>query len=568
MLWCGWIALSTAGKLSEAGDQSEIMRAALVRGDIDGTRAALTAYQEAVDGAQGKTSGLTWGMFEHLPWLGDDADGIAAMAQALSDIGRDALPPVTEAAAQVTAETFQPSGHRFPLKQIAALEEPADRSQQALDAAATDLEGIDSTTFVGPVRERFDALRAIVEDARDVLGTTYRAARLMPVLLGDEQPRNYLMVLQNNAEARSSGGLPGSLSMVRAEAGKVRIIEQTDMASLGVSDQPILPLTDEERELFGTILGTVGVDATLTPDFPRAAALIKARWEQVLGQRVDGVVFVDPVAVSYLLAGMGPLPVPGHPPVTAGNVVASVENEIYLQTQDREAQSDYQNAVAKAVFDAFADGTGDAVATIRGLATSVAEGRVRMHLFDDDAQAEVEGTAIAGEFDADPTDRPEVGVYLNDAGPTKMQFYLAYDASLVSRSCLDDQQELAGKVSFRSNAPPTADTLPPSVTGEFFPGARTVPGDQLLVVYLTSPVGGEVVSLTLNGQPVAKPAVKQLAGHEVAVVGVTLEPGQHFTVEYVMSSGPDQTAGARLEVSPGALPGSSNATIRSSCEIR
>ncbi|GAA1519758.1 DUF4012 domain-containing protein [Nocardioides humi] len=566
--WSLWVVLGASRDLKEVDRQARVMRAALIRGDAAGARAALEAYQEAADRADATTHGVTWSVFGAFPLLGDDADGVATVAAVLADLGREGLTPVADAADEVTAESFQPVDHTFPLEKIAALEEPAARSERAFDAASERLAKVDSSGFAGPIASAFDSLEELVDDARSTLQSTYRAARLMPVVLGQGEPRNYLLVLQNNAESRSSGGLPGSLSLIRAQGGEVRITDQVDMAELGATPEPVLPLTDEEEALFGRILGTVGVDATLTPDFPRAADLIRARWQEVRGQRVDGVLFVDPVVVSYLLRAIGEVPVPGYAPVTAANVVARVENEIYALTPGTTEQSDYQEAVAKAVFDVFSDGYGSSAEVIRALVAGVQEGRVRMHFFSDDAQGEIAGTRIAGEFVDRTSGPPVVGVYVNDAGPTKMQYYLRQRAQLYSRRCTDGRQELGTSITFSNATPPRADTLPDTITGEFYPGNRTDPGQQLLVVYVSAPVGGEVVSVSVDGQAAGSPTVTTYAGREVATIGVLLDPGQSQTVDVLLRSGKGQEDDPHLEMSPGATPGSSNATARSACRAR
>lgn len=568
LLWSAWVVFATARDLREVEDQAQIMRAALIRGDAAGARDALAGYQDAADAAAGRTDGPTWWLFEHTPLLGDDAEGVAVVAQVLSGIGREGLPPVAGAAEEVTADSFQPESGVFPVARIEAMAEPAQQSEAAFDDAATRLQRVDPSGFLGPVASRFAVLRELVEDARDTLGSTYRASRLMPALLGDGAPRSYLLVFQNNAESRSSGGLPGSLSLVRARDGEVDIVEQVDMAALGATEAPILPLTEEERLVFGEILGRTGVDATLTPDFPRAAELIRARWEKVMRTRLDGVILVDPVAVSYLLRGTGPVAVPGSAPVTPANVVFKVENEIYVQAGTTTAQSDYQNAVAKAVFDTFADGRGDTVESIRGLVSGVLEGRVRLHLFGEREQAEIAGTRIAGEFVDRAGDPPEVGIYVNDGGPTKMQYYLRRDASLASRSCVGDRQELSGSVTFVNDTPPSPELLPDTITGEFFPGNRTDPGQQILVVYLTTPVGGSLEELSINGQRVVRPVVQDYAGRRIVTLGVVLDPEQTQTVDFVMQSAQGQTGDPRLEVSAGASPGSPNGEVPSSCRVR
>lgn len=569
ILWVVWVVWATNKDLAQVRDSATIMRAALVRADADGAREAMADYREAAASARDHTSGPTWAVLEVLPVLGDDAAGVATVAQVLDDIGTDGLEPIADAADLVTAETFQPDDGRFPVEQIAAMVEPARQSEQAFDDAAATLEEVDSSDFVGPVRNQFDKLRALVTDARGTLGSTYRAARMIPRMMGTDRPRYYLMVLQNNAELRSGGGLPGALSLVRMEDGRVDIVEQMDMSELAkTSRAPVVTLTEEEERIFGRILNLAAVDATLTPDFRRSAEIIRKRWERGVGGRLDGMFFVDPVAVSYLLRGTGPVAVPGYVPVNAGNVVWAVENEIYRLTDDREIHSDYQQAVAKAVFNAFAAGRGDSAESIRGLVAGVMEGRIRMASFEADNAAEIAGTMIAGEFSDKASTDPGVGIYINDGGPTKMQYYLKYDARVVSRSCVGDRQVISGSIDFHSDTPPDARSLPASITGEGYRFQRVEPGDQLLIVYVTSPVDGDVTELSIDGQRVAQPVVERLAGRGLVRLGLDFEPQERHTVEFVMTSGPGQTGEVDLSVTPGAFAGSSNGSVPSSCTVR
>ena len=64
--------------------------------------------------------------------------------------------------------------------------------------------------------------------------------------------------------------------------------------SFGETAEPVLPLTAAERLVYGDELGTYFLDANFTPDFPRASALWRARWEQVYPEQVDGVVVDRP----------------------------------------------------------------------------------------------------------------------------------------------------------------------------------------------------------------------------------------------------------------------------------
>ena len=71
----------------------------------------------------------------------------------------------------------------------------------------------------------------------------------------------------------------------------------------------MLPLTAEEDQVFTDRLGRYVQDALLTPDFPRAAQLLAARWTQDTGQQIDGVIATDVVAA----ADVGKIGAVAHP---------------------------------------------------------------------------------------------------------------------------------------------------------------------------------------------------------------------------------------------------------------
>lgn len=565
VLWCGLTAWMTAQDLEEVDARARLLRTEIVDGDAAGAARALEDYQEAAESAEARTDGPTWWLVGQLPVVGDDAAAVGTVSAVLADLGRDGLPPLVDAAEQVAARAFNPTDHRFPLGAIASTTEPARQSERAFADAAAALRDVDSTGFVAPVRSRFDDLRTQVLTARSSLDSAYRAAELMPELLGGNRPRRYLLVLQNNAELRSLGGLTGSVSLIEADAGRVDIVAQHGTSEFGYVERPVLPLTRDERDLFGDRLGQWFMNASLTPDAPRAAELMAARWEREGGGRVDGVFFVDPVAVSYLLSATGPVDVAGYEPVDERTVVPAVENAIYLETGDREEQEDFQNAVAKAVFDAFAGGDGDPAAVIRNLVRGVAEGRVRMHSFVPEVQRQIAGTEIAGEL---PTGRDdaEVGVYLNDAVESKMSFYLRYDVDAVVRSCTGDVQDVAGTVALTNDVPDGR--LPPAVTG-IWPGSRYYgeidPGQQRIVMYLMAPAGGTIETLQFDGRELGEPVTTMFRRRQVAPVEVLLDPGESRTLQFELRTGHGQTEGVDVFVTPGAASGTESQRLRTAC---
>lgn len=563
--WALWTARGVYADLQTAEQQARVVRAALGEGDVERAERALGQLREASDSAADRTDSLPWAITERVPFLGDDAAALATVSSVLSDVARDGVEPLLASADKVTGDAYAPSGGQFPLERIAALEEPAEQANAAFVEATQRLAEHDPGDLLGPLSTAYLGLRDQVSAGAEALDVAARAARLMPSFLGAEQSRRYLYVFQNNAEARSGGGLPGNVSLVEAKGGAVDIVEQAAGGSFSRRDQPVLPLTAEEEALFGTQLGTFFLDANFTPDLPRAAELWRAHWEERFGGQLDGVFTVDPVTLSYLLDATGPITVQGVE-LNATNVVDVVESLVYLNQPDLALQDEFLNDVAETAFDAFADGAGDPVGLIRGLVRGVDEGRVRLHSFYADDQAVVAGTAIAGELTPSDPSRPQVGVYLNDGTGSKMSYYLKHRVEVAALSCQRDRQRLSGQLVLTSTAPPDAASLPDSVTGyDVVKRAEIERGQQAVVVQVMAPASSTVSGVQLDGEPLPDPVLVDFAGRPTLPLTVLLGPGERAELTWQMSTAAGQAGDADLEVTPGRLPTTSNATIPTAC---
>ena len=87
-------------------------------------------------------------------------------------------------------------------------------------------------------------------------------------MLGADGPRTYLMLFQNNAELRATGGIPGSFATITARNGKISLGRQGDAGTIGRFDAPPIPLTPDERALFGLNLGPLSPGRQLHPGLP------------------------------------------------------------------------------------------------------------------------------------------------------------------------------------------------------------------------------------------------------------------------------------------------------------
>ena len=129
-------------------------------------------------------------------------------------------------------------------------------------------------------------------------------------MLGSEGVRNYLVVFQNPAEARATGGIFGSYAILTADKGKFTIDNQAS-ASRTLDD--LRPAARDQlptrRRSTASLIGQRPQDVNFTPDFPTAAQRFIQMYQlKNPGQDVDGVLAIDPVALSYMLEGLARCP--------------------------------------------------------------------------------------------------------------------------------------------------------------------------------------------------------------------------------------------------------------------
>jgi hypothetical protein len=385
--------------------------------------------------------------------------------------------------------------------------------------------------------------------------------QVMPGMLGRSGLRSHLLVFQNNAEVRSTGGLPGAFAVLKAQDGRLELTDQKSAVEIGVLEEPVLPLSDAELAIYGEQLGIYTQDANFTPDFPRTAELLKARWQLEYRQSLDGVIAVDPVALSYILDAVGPVSVDGVE-LNADNVVDELLNRVYLRL-DAAGQDAFFQRATRAIFERATGGGGDPQAILRALARSGSEHRVYVHSFDRSEQEAIEDSQVTGELVTEPTTGPQVGVYLNDTTGSKMSYYLRVTTRVDSTSCANDIQVLDGRARMTSVAPPDAATLPADITGGGSTGLE--PGSQLVAVRLYAPVGGAIERVTLNGDVLDDVETVVHDNRPVISTFVFLGPQETVDLAWRMRGGAGQTGDVTVTATPTIQPGEASSVAKSSC---
>jgi hypothetical protein len=560
VVYTGWQTSRVHGELTQAEDAAQRLRASIGSGDKAERSSALGDLRLAAAAAHDHSDGPWWSLLSHLPLVGDDVTGIRALSSSLDAVATEGIQPLADAVDGLDGIS---TDGKVDLQTVASLQDPVERSAEAFRAADADVSTLDSSGYAGFLKMRFDDYVDDIARLERGVRMAANATAVLPDVLGAAGPRNYLLVFQNNAEIRATGGLPGAWALVHAEDGRLTIEQQgTGSGDFPRLDEPVIALTPEEDAVYSDLMGTFFLDANFTPDYPRAAELWRARWERDYAPTtVDGVLSLDPVSLSYLLRGTGPVEV-GDVTLTADNAIQELLNEPYL-TLDNTAQDAFFATAAKNIFDAL---TGDAVTpveVVKALAQAAQEGRFLMASYDDAVEPALADSPVQGALAADDGTDPHVQIGLVDATGSKMSYYMRYRARVSSQSCADGVQSLLGSMTLdQSISAAAASQLPVSVTG---PGTfGTSRGLQTVVVRIYSPTGGSLGPIRIDGATIDYEP-EPLNGRQVATILTQLDGPDDVVVNWTMTTGAGQTGDGSTGVTPGVTGGSKASSFASSC---
>ena len=438
---------------------------------------------------------MWWDVLSKLPVLGDDVEGLQVLSTTVDDVANEGLAPLADSLDRLDEVS---SDGRVDVDVVRSMQDPVASANEVIGAASREVNGLDSDGFIGPLRTRYERYADILDDAASSLASADTAVRVLPDMVGADGPRDYLLLFQNNAEIRATGGMPGSWAQIHAEDGQLEMTQQGTATDFPHTDEPVLPLTDEEVEIYGEEIGTYFQDPGFAPDFPRAAELWRAHWDGKFPDTpIDGVLALDPVGMSYLLGGTGPVAGRGRHPHRGQPGRGAAQPAVPGAGRRRPRTQLFQDA-ARAIFDAVTGDLASPVDFVDGLSRATREGRFLVGPFDEeDAEILAGSTSSASSAPTRPK-TPYVDIGLNDATGSKMSYYLRSQAEIESSSCMDDRQQLDAALKLgQVITPEAAAKLPESVTGGGNHG--TEPGSQLVVVRLYGPVGGTIENVVIDG---------------------------------------------------------------------
>ena len=195
---------------------------------------------------------------------------------------------------------------------------------------------------------RLSQVRADASAVHDATSAIAPILKTFPGISGQSAPRNYLIAFQNSAEARGTGGILGAYAVMNIDKGKMTFTDYGSNSNLALFEDIPIEMPSDFVKVYNDDPAYFP-NSNMSPHFPYGAKIWLALWERQFGERFDGVVTFDPIALSYLLQATGPVIANGEE-INSNNVVKVTLSDVYQKYQyDNEARKRFLVNIIQAV---------------------------------------------------------------------------------------------------------------------------------------------------------------------------------------------------------------------------
>jgi hypothetical protein len=349
---------------------------------------------------------------------------------------------------------------------------------------------------------------------------------IAPSILASPKPLKYLVAIQNSAEARGTGGILGAYAIVEFYKGSIKVVKTGSNEPLyGTSLKKIpVKVPDEFLRLYGHNPAIIQ-NSNLSPHFPYGAKIWLGLWKKEFGEDLDGVIAVDPTALSYVLRSTGPITLADGEQLTSENVVAETLKVAYKRYEnDNKARKQHLVDIMDAVVARLNSGGYSKIKMAQALRDGITANRILIYSANQEVQAKLSKVRLGGFMSTEPNNEFRAAIQNIDAG--KLDYYLDRSVVIEGQSC-ERVRETQVKVRV-TNTLKNAEGLSAYVLTRADKGkpASLVPGSHRFKVFIYGPVSAKLVSVSRENRIADLGGASTERKRPIYVVDVDLAPGE------------------------------------------
>ena len=512
---------------SRLGNVTELVRS----GDTAQFDAVAAEVLDLTTSADETVQGPLWEYASWVPFVGQNVAAIRATTEATHILVRDALPASFTILGAMQSGNIRFEGGGFNLEPFRAALSSLPAVDGAFAQAQEKVSTIDRDQLLPIVDDAVGQVIDVIEDSAPLAHTATQVLPTALTMMGDQGPRLYLVLFQNNAEIRATGGAAAAAIYLRAEGGRLTLEGQT--GSTPFESGPLtgvqhLELPADTLALYDPEFAISSQNYTRTPNFPTSARMFQAMVAAKEGRAVDGVISLDPVVLADILAVTGGVNVDGIE-INAENAVKVLLSDTYFRFPDDQAPADaFFAATSATVFQKLVSGDWDLMRMLDVFENAGVEQRLYGWFTREEEQQVARELAIDGTMAGDNAATTEVGIFLNDAAVSKLEYYLSTGVTV---SCDPAARTVTTSISLTNSV--DRDDLTYHIGALRTPrygGSKTT---MLMDVLYFAPPGATIVGVDPGaGDAEGLDRVSSEDGRQAQSIAVMVERGETRTVSY------------------------------------
>ncbi len=358
-IWLAVVAKLTYGKVNNVSTHSSAMMAAFEARDLATAEAELVNVKSSLSDAQKSWNAV--GPLRYIPLLGSylkDLDHVfvaGSYATELGDMVISAIKPYadimgfTGTSTQDLQLTTAEDRIIFVAETVEKLAPQMDQISLKLKEISTEFLSINEKRYpktIGnqPVREKIVTLKSTVAGAAESLSQFQPIIKLLPDLLGNPEPKKYLIMFQNDAELRPTGGFLTAYATMSILKGKITPGVSEDIYTLDAGFKKKVPAPDPIKKYLPLVYTWNLRDMNLSPDFKSSMDTFTLHMRDSTAEpEYDALIAIDTEVPVRILKVLGPIGVPGfggkfsaenHPRCDCPQVIYELENIITRPTYE------------------------------------------------------------------------------------------------------------------------------------------------------------------------------------------------------------------------------------------
>lgn len=477
-----------AAQANAAKAELAIAKQALAKGLTNKAEAATERARSQTDALRESVHSFGGDIWSWVPVLGGSVRDVRALADALDnltsvmEIGVQTAPQIRGKDATLYADG---AVDLDTLEQVGADVEEIDALLESAQSHLSDVG--DHRPLIGTrLANARDQAWAQVSPVADSVKTLRPMLDTMPLILGANADRKYLIALLNPAEMQNSGGTPLTFSTFGMEQGRLILDGAVDTTAPGIGEARYWRKVPHNPFHRGHLrLAT----ATMAPDWSVSGEELANAWRSLRGRRLSGIIAIDLVALADLVEVTGPIQHPTLGTLTSENLVEKLVGS-YDEQGDSADRKEINRSLAPAFTERLTSGSPFEVGRVLGQAAR--ERRFAVFMRNPAEQAVFDALGVTGRLAEQ--DRDYVGVFTQNRVASKSDFWQRRAVSSRVSVKPDGSARVTLSVRVHNDSPPYLQSYPDPHSGYFTRWNH-------LSILTMLPPGAQIKTGTVDGEP-------------------------------------------------------------------